>query len=187
MTAPQFHAVRQIISTHPKTRALDAADLGQHGDLTVNFPLDQAPYETFDPWVGVDTPDGFFAHVASNVALPPGDHPMSATWVMISPGAKDATYEFELRASYYTRWPLTSAMGQQNRPIPTGPPDKINVERNVMEGLAEKVQGMGQYILSDDSSAMANVVSQLYTAFRPYAPPGDVVAQHAARAVMQWL
>merc|ERR1711964_258984 len=50
-------------------------------------------------------------------------------------------YSVTVRASFYTRWPLTTVPGQSMKPIPTASPKIVNHVRDQAESYANELLG----------------------------------------------
>jgi len=121
------------IKDHPLVKAYDGADfkrLDRHGrhPTFICDVVDGVDYENFRPWSGMESSDGFFSHVFSWSGMDNAAHerPMSTVFVLFEVPVNSQVYTLSARASFYTRWPLTTVPGQTQMDIPVSSLERIN-------------------------------------------------------------
>jgi len=130
MTQAEWNTLMDEIIAHPHTRAHSGADFVTPKTL-VCHPSNIPDYTDFKEFEGTSTVDGFWAGISTAPSPGPvlggvNKRPMSTIFVVFEPPAVDQTYTVTARASWYTRWPLDTIMGQSMKPIPTAPLSTIN-------------------------------------------------------------
>lgn len=106
------------IVAHPHTRALDWSDFGKPRHM-YGHVVDDPRYNDFDENKGTITNNNFFQHIALGGNSVPLDRPMSTIIIAIDRPSKQQTALFTAMASFYSRWPLDTVAGQNQRKIPT--------------------------------------------------------------------
>lgn len=136
-TVGQFSALIAGIKSSPYRRRINADDLKSPKHL-IGYAIDQPKYATFSAHRGTLTYPEFLSHVigASPTDPVPGDRPMSVCAWVFDPVEDVQSYSVTIRASYYTRWSLTSVPGQQMRHMPTTTAGHINVVHTHAEETA---------------------------------------------------
>lgn len=129
MSAANWSSLADEIIAHPHTRAYTGGDFITPKTF-VCHPVSDPDYTAFTPWTGTELLDPFCAHWAIWSGTTALRRPMSTIAIVIDtfPDASVNDYSFSMRGSYYTRWPLASVPGQNQKPIPTGPAGSINKE-----------------------------------------------------------
>lgn len=104
----------------------------------ISYPVDSIEYASFRPFRGTLPSEAFLSHVLGSKVgdLMPQPRPMSIIAYIFEPVADVQDYSVTVRASYYTRWPLTSVPGQSMKMMPTADPKVINHVRDVAEAHA---------------------------------------------------
>lgn len=131
-----FSAIFQGVRDSPHRRRITGDDLVTPKQL-IGYPCDNSAYTTFTPHHGQTDATTFLGHcLTASSAVPAAARPMSVIVWMFEPPADVNDYSITVRASYYTRWPLTSVPGQAMRDIPHAPPALINSHRDHAENTA---------------------------------------------------
>jgi hypothetical protein len=136
-TVADHTALDQTIKAFPSTREHDGAEFGRPSELSTTV-VDHPAYETFSEWRGTDTIDEFFSTFAIWPGSIPDSRPMSTVLISFQPPAVTQTYTITARATFYTRWPLDTIVGQAQTPIPTAPASLINSMHTVADRVATK-------------------------------------------------
>jgi len=140
-TATEFSRITAGIKTSPYRKRINGKDL-MHPKQIITYPVDNSEYSRFREFEGTLNVDQFMSHVFSggdgvttkdSVVTP---RPMSISAWVFEPASDTQDYSFTVRASYYTRWPLSSIPGQSMKPVPTAPPAIVNHVRDVAEAHA---------------------------------------------------
>lgn len=149
MTGAQLSNAINAIKAFPKCVGYSGPHFEESREFTGNV-VDNTRYEDFDEFIGTQTVDEFWDHIAIWPGGPtvPGDRPMSTIFLMFTPPAVTNTYTISVRASYYTRWALDTIPGQTMKPIPTADPATINA----VHAVAEKV-GDVSHVIADVGEA----------------------------------
>lgn len=114
------------IKSSPYRRRI-TGDLLADPKQLISYPVDTATYLQFKPHHGTLNGDEFFEYVlGASATNEPKSRPMSIIAYVFEPTADVQDYSVTIRASYYTRWPLTTVPGQSMRPIPTAAPAHVN-------------------------------------------------------------
>jgi len=145
MTAAQWDTFMDGLVAMPGAKPY-AADVFSNGgrDFTGHI-VDGSKYEEFGTFLGTDTLDNFWAHIAVWPSGPADGtavlRPMSTTFIVIeAPSATAQQYEFSASAAYYTRWPLTSVPGQSQTEIPTADLGALNGLQKMAEAASNIAQ-----------------------------------------------
>jgi len=120
-----FNNIVATIRAMPNTQMHDAAHFGVERQMTSSV-VDSVTYEDYEEWVGTESVDEFWEHIAVWVGSVRRDRPMSTVWMVLSPPAVQQTYTVSAKASYYTRWGLSTVPGQSQYDVPTATPTFIN-------------------------------------------------------------
>jgi hypothetical protein len=136
-TIGQFSALITGIKSSPYRRRINADDLKSPKHL-IGYAIDQPKYSTFTAHHGTLTFAEFLAHVIGASEADPivADRPMSVCAWVFDPVEDAQSYSVTIRASYYTRWSLTSVPGQQMKHMPTSSAAHINVVHTHAEETA---------------------------------------------------
>lgn len=143
-----YQAIVDSIKNTPTARKVSGDDFSQPKQL-VSFVVDNQAYVTFRPNAGAFTGelagDQFLGHVVtpnSGVLQFSPDviaRAMSTIAYVFEPSVESQDYSVVIRASYYTRWPLTSVPGQSMSHIPTAPTGVVNGVRDHAENTAQEL------------------------------------------------
>lgn len=133
------------IKTSPYRRRITGDMLG-HPAQIIGYPVDDLFYNLFNPHRGTLTAEQFYSYVCgASPTLNPSNRPMSIVAFVFDPVTDHQDYSLTIRASSYTRWPLTSVPGHHMRPIPASDAKVINHVHSVAEStgndLAHIVEG----------------------------------------------
>lgn len=133
------------IKSSPYRRRVNGASLAEPTKL-IGYPVDSMAYNSFMGWNGTLTWDEFFSFImAANYACPdPARRPMSTVAFIFDPVADAQEYTITIRASFYTRWPLTSVPGQNMRAMPTSTSHHINAVRDHNEDTANDLKHVAE-------------------------------------------
>jgi len=116
---------------------------GQTAKHLIGYPTDSIAYSNFKPFAGTETGDEFLAHVlGASVGYDPTDRPMSVIAFVFDPTTDPQDYSLTIRASYFTRWPLTSVPGQSMKNMPTAAASIINHVRDAAEDHGHELQNI---------------------------------------------
>jgi ABC-type amino acid transport substrate-binding protein len=134
LSSGSWSAVIEGIKSSPARRRITGDNLGEPLQL-IAFPVDNIAYATFRPNRGAITIDEFHAHTLTPYqgSLPAAPRPMSVIAYVFETASDTQDYSVTIRASFYTRWPLTSVPGQSMRNMPTADPKVINHVRDTAE------------------------------------------------------
>lgn len=135
------------IKDSPYRRRITGESLGvaPGGKTTqlIGYPVDSVNYSKFRPFHGTLTFNEFRNYVmgASNdrdgtPIVDPSERSMSIVAYIFDPVTVPQDYSVTIRASYYTRWPLTSVPGQSMRNMPTADASVVNHARDHAEATA---------------------------------------------------
>lgn len=103
----------------------------------IGYPVDSVTYATFKAFHGTLAFSEFLEYVAgASTASTPKARPMSIVAYIFDPVSDPQDYTVTIRASYYTRWPLTSVPGQSMRNMPTADASVVNHVRDHAESTA---------------------------------------------------
>jgi len=120
-----FNNIISTIRAMPNTQMHDAAHFGEERHMTGSV-VDSVTYEDYEEWVGTESVDEFWEHIAVWPLSTRRDRPMSTMWMILSPPALQQTYTVSTKASFYTRWGLSTVPGQSQYDVPTAPASFIN-------------------------------------------------------------
>lgn len=127
------------IETSPY-RVLTTGDQLVQGKQLIGYPTDRVEYETFHQFEGQMLFGKFTRHVCSDEHAPTGSESlprgMSIVAYVFENTADPQDYSVTVRASYYTRWPITSVPGQSMKQIPTSDAAHINAVHDHAEQTA---------------------------------------------------
>lgn len=127
MTATQWNNFYSAISAHPRRHKLDVNDFSQPRHVYAHV-VDDPTYNDFGENKGAQTFDQFFQHVSIYPGGTPTDRPMSTIIYLFDTvgSSNNQLIHFSAKASFYSRWPLTSVPGQAQKEIPVAPQAQIN-------------------------------------------------------------
>lgn len=135
-----YNSIVDGIKSSPYRRRI-TGDMLAHPMQLITYPVDNTAYLEFKPHKGTLTASEFkrytFGAAEGNSPLP---RPMSVVAWIFDPAADQQDYSITIRASYYTRWPLTSVPGQSMRSIPTASAHVINHVREHAETRANDLE-----------------------------------------------
>jgi hypothetical protein len=147
------------IKTNPESRRITGNVLARPAHI-IGFPVDTPSYNGFARWEGDHSSTGtpltpeqafltFMAHVTagdatilSNIGSHATQRPMSTICYMFEPSDDVQDYSITVRANYYTRWPLTTIMGQKQTRIKEAPAHLINEAANKAEAQAQELHAL---------------------------------------------
>jgi hypothetical protein len=134
--ATKYADIISAVKSSPYRRRI-TGDCLSHPTHLIGFPVDTIAYTSFNAHQGTLSSDAFFTYVAgASASDTPSPRPMSVIVFVFDPVADQQDYSVTIRASYYTRWPLTSVPGQSMRNIPTADAKLINYVRDHAESTA---------------------------------------------------
>jgi len=134
--ADDYLGIINGIKASPYRRRVNGDDL-MHPKQLIGYPVDNVAYTTFTAHHGSLTTNEFFSYVLGASACDtPQTRAMSVVAFIFDPVADVQDYSVTIRASYYTRWPLTSVPGQSMSNIPTATAAVINHTRDKAENAA---------------------------------------------------
>lgn len=131
----------EAIKASPYRRRITGEMLAKPSQL-IAYPVDNTAYNSFQPWEGSLTHPEFNEYVLVSAPVPGvwwkhHSRPMSTLCYVFDPSDQVQDYSLTVRASFDTRWPLTSVPGQSMRPIPTAPAAHINHVRDTAEANSQ--------------------------------------------------
>lgn len=137
----EFNDILAGIRSSPYSRTISGDSLKTPFQL-ISFPIDPVAYNQFMPFEGTLVADEFRDYVFS----PPWDQgtsfhvrAMSTIVYLVEPTDEPQDYTLTVRASFYTRWPLSSLPGQSMQHMPTAPANVINKVRDHAEANAQEL------------------------------------------------
>lgn len=188
-----FGPIIEGIKNSPYRKRINGDELVKPMQL-IGYPVDSTEYHRFNSHRGTLTSAEFGTYIygarttapPQPQAMPPHLRPMSIIAYIFDPTAETQDYSVTVRASYYTRWPLTSVPGQSMRPIPTAPPHQINDVRDHTEETAnDLVHVIEGGALATIGPKLMNSVGSAIT--RGLGSMANVVEAQAAGAVERGL
>lgn len=136
ITSGNYGSIVAGIKNSPYRRRVTGDTLARAMHL-IGYPVDTIAYASFSPHRGTLSHDVFCDHVlGASVQNSPAARPMSVVAYVFDPVADQQDYSVTIRASFYTRWPLTSVPGQSMRNIPTADARVINAVHDHAEAKA---------------------------------------------------
>jgi len=159
ITDAKYMAIIEAIKSSPLRRRITGDVLATPAHL-VGYPVDNVEYSTFRPHSGTLTNGEFYKYVLGATATTATQpRPMSIVAYVFDPVADNQDYSVTIRASQYTRWPLTSVPGQSMQAIPTAPAGVINHVRDAAEAnandMAHIIEGGAIATLAPKAAAAA--------------------------------
>lgn len=131
---PQYYwdAIIGAIKAAPDRRRINGDNLVAPKQL-VGAIVDNVRYHEFKRWKPTESKAGFLDHVLDRAdptgptlaVLPDAPRPMTTVAFVFDPTDDAQDYSVTIRASFYTRWPLTSVPGQSMSRIPTASAEHI--------------------------------------------------------------
>lgn len=118
LTNAQAGTVLDGIVAFPQTRIYDASDFANPKKFNT-WIVNTIEYQSFQPWVGTQTPEAHASHFAIWSGSQPYHRPMATVCVIVEVPAIQQTFEMSFHAKHYTRWPITSVPGQAMVPLKT--------------------------------------------------------------------
>jgi hypothetical protein len=116
---------------------------GQTAKHLIGYPTDSIEYANFKHFEGTESGSAFLSHVlGASEGYDPSNRPMSVIAYVFDPTTDPQDYSLTIRASYYTRWPLTSVPGQSMRNMPTSAASIINHVRDAAEDHGHELQNI---------------------------------------------
>jgi hypothetical protein len=162
LAAPDnFSGVVDAIKASPYRRRV-TGDLLKDPLQLVSYPIDNVAYNSFKRFRGALSTGDICDHIFAPSELdildaqhPEGTNhhdrhdnitirPMSTIVYILDPTQSPQDYSITVRASFYTRWPLSSVPGQTMRAIPTAEPKLVNYYRDRAEAQAHDLQKLGK-------------------------------------------
>jgi hypothetical protein len=132
MTTAHWNAFIAEIKAHPDTRA-HTADEFVRPRTFVTHPANEPAYHGYLTWTGTQIPEDYMRHVSTwtgTTSTSEESHrPMSTLVVILDVASADQSYTLSTRASFYTRWPVDTIMGQHMIHTPVAPQAAINAAR----------------------------------------------------------
>jgi len=170
MTAAVFQAICNSVRGMPNTHIYDNTHFGETRDMSGSV-VDSVTYEDFEEFVGTETTDEFWEHIAVWPGSIRRDRPMSTSWIVLSPPAFQQTYTISVKAAYYTRWGLATVPGQSQIDIPTAPASIVNRIQSLAHTMADTVHTIAE-IGANASQYMPHLMAVAdYVGPRMLAPP----------------
>jgi len=138
-----FNAIVAAIRAMPNSMSCDATHFGEEKQMSGSV-VDSVTYEDYEEWVGTESVDEFWEHIAVWPGSTRRDRPMSTTWMVLSPPAVIQTYTVSVKASYYTRWGLSTVPGQSQFEVPTAPASFINRIQSIASSMADTLHTVAE-------------------------------------------
>lgn len=138
-----FQNIAATVRAMPAAQAHDATNFGDEKQLSGSV-VDSVTYEDFEEWVGTESVDEFWEHIAVWPGSVRRDRPMSTAWLILSPPAVAQSYTISCRASYYTRWGLSTVPGQSQFDVPTAPATFINRVQAIASGMSDALHTVAE-------------------------------------------
>lgn len=157
MTAAVFAAVIASVRGMPNTQIYDNTHFGETREMSGSI-VDSVTYEDFEEFVGTETTDEFWEHIAVWPGSIRRDRPMSTAWIVLSPPAFQQTYTISVKAAFYTRWGLATVPGQSQIDIPTAPATIVNRIQALAHTMADSVHTIAE-IGANASQYMPHLVA----------------------------
>lgn len=142
MTQAQWGAVFTTVRAHPNTVAYNGDQFHQQRTF-VAHPTSTPDYNSYGEWVGTQTADQFFEHLAVWAGSTRDSRPMSTIAVIFDSPAIAQTYDLRARGHYYTRWPLSTILGQNMKHVPTADIKVVNSSHIAAEESAQRARVQG--------------------------------------------
>lgn len=136
MTIAEITALKDEIVNHSRTRVYAASQFTREGLEVSVHPTDQTDYTDYLPWMGTESVDDFFSHVASfpsGLGVIQKPQPMSVLWVVVPAVTTANDYLLNVRGQWYLRWPIDLVMANNHREVPTASQATINLQRKNAE------------------------------------------------------
>lgn len=137
--ADDYSTIIDGIKNSPYRRRISADSLVAAKQL-VGFTCDTVAYNSFARNRGTLNFEQFFAYVfgadlseTGSAGLNPKPRPMSTVAYVFDPVSEVQDYTVTIRATFYTRWPLSTVQGQSMHAMPTAPAHVINGFRDHAE------------------------------------------------------
>jgi len=151
-TEPTYYwdPIVEAVKAAPDRRRINGDNLVQPTQC-IGAVVDNIRYHEFNRWKGTETKLEFLEHVLDR-ATPTGatvlsvlpansSRSMSTVAFVFDPTDDSQDYSVTVRASYYTRWPLTSVPGQSMAHIPTANTALISkIHESAANGAADLVK-----------------------------------------------
>jgi hypothetical protein len=136
MTHVEWEDFCTTIAAHPLSKVRNALEFAKASQI-VCHPISEVAYSEYQQWESPGSIDGFFQHFAIWPSYLESHRAMSTIVIIIDTPAKPQTYTVTARGAYYTRWPLTTLLGQQMGPAGTASPAEINKQRDAAEASGQ--------------------------------------------------
>lgn len=125
LTPTQFTNFLDEIVAHPKAREFSGADFVK-GNAFHSHVVDAVNYEQYGDWRGQISINDYFEGFAVWPDAVASRRSMSTLIMVIESPTIAQSYTVSARASWYTRWPLNTVLGQSMRDVPTADARVIN-------------------------------------------------------------
>lgn len=142
-TLSTFQDIVNAVRAMPPAQPYDASHFGEERQMS-GAVVDSVTYEDYEEWVGTESVDEFWEHIAVWPGSVRRDRPMTTAWVILSPPAVAQTYTVSCKASYYTRWGLATVPGQSQFDVPTAPASFINRIQSRASSMAETLHTVAE-------------------------------------------
>lgn len=135
----QYTEFINAIKSSPYRRRLTAQDFT--GDTClIGYPTSQTNYTTFGTNHGTLSEAAFLKYCCAPAAgQNMNSRAMSTVCYIIEPVTNPQDYSVTIRASFYTRWALTTVTGQSMHMVPTASQTEINKIRDAAEEAAHEL------------------------------------------------
>lgn len=139
----EFTDILHAVRNSPYSKVVTGDQLSNSLQL-ISHPIDQTNYNTFRPFRGAgDIGDLYDLMLCTGQYETLGSllqRGMSTIVFIIEQTSQEQDYTMTVRASYYTRWPLTTVPGQSMTNIPTSSATHLNNMRDAAERHASVLQ-----------------------------------------------
>lgn len=123
--------VIDAVKSTPQRRRLNG-DVFADTHQLIGTVVDNPTYHSFAQWRTVEARDDFLKHVLDEMPTSADLYfshrrPMSTCVFVFEPTDDMQDYSISVRASYYTRWPMTTVQGENMPHVPTAPATDLNL------------------------------------------------------------
>lgn len=126
LTRAAYNSLLNAVVNHPSCKEYSGGDF-KKAHSWYSHVVDNVHYEKFATWEGTQDANDYASYFATwDGAEPNHDRSMSTLCLVFEDAVAPQSYTITGRASWYTRWPLTTVLGQSHTDIPTAPADAMN-------------------------------------------------------------
>jgi len=181
-----FTQVITAIKSSPYRRRI-TGDLLSKPTHLIGYPVDNTFYNLFNAFRGTLTADQFMQYTNNGgEGVGPVNRSMSIVAYVFDPVTDHQDYSLTVRASFYTRWPLTSVPGHHMKNIPTADAKIVNHVRDSVEStandLAHIVEGGALATMAPKAAGVARAAAGRLASGMARAPVAAAAEGAAAEA-----